>query len=292
MFENFTSRSIETRGATIHCRVGGQGPPLLLLHGCPQTHLMWHKVVGPLSRRFTVVASDLRGYGASSKPRGTPDHANYSFRAMALDQVEVMSALGFPTFAAAGHDRGARVLHRMALDHGAVLERMAILDILPTRVMYETTDRSFAAAYWHWFFFTQPAEFPETLLASCPEAFLRHDIGDLVESGVISGAVFEEYLRALSGPNAMHAMCEDYRAGSSIDLVHDAADAGRRIAQPLKVLWGLRNPVWSRFDMLEVWRGFATRVSGRGIAAGHYLAEEAPEEVLDELLQFLAGAEA
>jgi haloacetate dehalogenase len=250
---------------------------------------MWHKLAVSLSQRFTVVAADLRGYGDSSKPRGAPDHANYSFRSMALDQVEVMSALGFRTFAAIGHDRGARVLHRMALDHASVLERIALLDILPTSVMYGATDRVFATAYWEWFFFVQSADFPETLLAASPEAFLRHELGRLVEAGVIGNEIFDGYVRAYSSPDAMHGMCEDYRAGASIDLMHDAADVGRRIVQPLLVLWGEQNPVWKRFDMLEVWNRFATQVSGTPIPAGHYLAEEAPERTLAELLPFLSG---
>jgi haloacetate dehalogenase len=287
LFEGFSTERVAVGDAVIHCRVGGSGPPLLLLHGCPQTHLMWHKLAPTLARHFTVVASDLRGYGDSSKPRGLPDHENYSFRAMAADQVGLMAKLGFGSFSAAGHDRGARVLHRMALDHADSLGRLVFLDILPTSVLYGRTDRQFASAYWEWFFFIQDHDFPETLLAAAPEAFLRYEIGPLVDDGTIPAAVWDGYLRALSGDGAMHGMCEDYRAGATIDLAHDAADAHRRIASPLLVLWGERNPVWQRFDMLGTWRQFADHVSGGAIDAGHYLAEEAAGQVLERILPFL-----
>jgi haloacetate dehalogenase len=245
LFDNFTSRFIEVNGATIHCRIGGNGPPLLLLHGCPQTHVMWHKVAPALSRHFTVIASDLRGYGDSSKPLGSPDHANYSFRAMAADQV--------------------------------------------TAFLYGQTDRTFATTYWEWFFFVQERDFPEKLLAANPEAFLRYELGELVDSGAISHEVWSEYLRALSTESAMHGMCEDYRAGATIDLEHDAADSERRVRCPLMVLWGDRNPVWGRFDMLGVWRQFAPAAVGSAVHAGHYLAEESPDQVLAKLLPFLNG---
>jgi len=271
----------------IHCRIGGEGPPLLLLHGCPQTHLMWRRLAPALSREFTIVASDLRGYGDSGKPQGLPDHANYSFRRMATDQIELMTRLGFDKFSAVGHDRGARVLHRMALDFPDRLQRLAFLDILPTTVLYEQTDRHFANAYWEWFFFTQGQGFPEKLLSADPESFLRYELGHLVDDGTIGPDVWKEYLRVLRDKAAMHGMCEDYRAGATIDLAHDAADAGRRIGVPLLLLWGARNPVWERFDMIGTWQRFAKNVVGSPIQAGHYLAEEAPERVLDELLPFM-----
>ncbi len=287
MFDGFETRRIDTGQATIHCRVGGSGPPLLLLHGCPETHLMWHRVVETLARRFTVVAADLRGYGDSSKPSGAPDHSNYSFRAMAADQRQVMATLGFDRFRAVGHDRGARVLHRMALDSPHVLERIVLLDILPTIVLYERTDATFARAYWEWFFFVQGSDFPERLLSADPEAFLRHELGDLVDDGTIPGPVWTEYLRALSSREAMHGMCEDYRAGAGIDLKHDRADADRLVVCPLQVLWGARNVIWERFDVLEVWRRFAREVQGGEIDSGHYIAEQAPEATLEAMLPFL-----
>jgi haloacetate dehalogenase len=290
MFDQFLSRDVDLHNVRIHCRMGGSGPPLLLLHGCPQTHVMWHKVAPALAKHFTVVASDLRGYGDSSKPRGRVDHANYSFRAMAADQLEVMSNLGFESFSAVGHDRGARVLHRMALDRPEALSRVALLDILPTPHLYGHTDRTFATRYWEWFFFVQECDFPETLLAGNPEAFLRHELGELVDSGVIGAEAWREYLRALSDPAVMHGMCEDYRAGATIDLEHDAADAARKVSCPLMLLWGDENPIWRRFDMLEVWRQYAVAVVGASVRAGHYLAEEAPDQVLAELLPFLSDS--
>jgi haloacetate dehalogenase len=286
-FENFHTQSVILDDIAIHCRIGGEGPPLLLLHGCPQTHLMWHRLAPALSREFTIVASDLRGYGDSGKPQGLPDHANYSFRRMATDQIELMTRLGFDKFSAVGHDRGARVLHRMALDFPDRLQRLAFLDILPTTVLYEQTDRHFANAYWEWFFFTQGQGFPEKLLSADPESFLRYELGHLVDDGTIGPDVWKEYLRVLRDKAAMHGMCEDYRAGATIDLAHDAADAGRRIGVPLLLLWGARNPVWERFDMIGTWQRFAKNVVGSPIQAGHYLAEEAPERVLDELLPFM-----
>jgi haloacetate dehalogenase len=287
LFDGFISRDVQVGGARIHCRVGGSGPPLLLLHGCPQTHVMWHKIAPALARRFTVVASDLRGYGDSSKPRGSADHDNYSFRAMAMDQLELMSSFGFDRFSAVGHDRGARVLHRMALDRPDALERAALLDILPTAFLYANTDRSFAVNYWEWFFFVQQRDFPETLLSGNPEAFLRHELGEWVDAGVIVPEAWSEYVRALSHPAAMHGMCEDYRAAATIDLEHDAADSARLVGCPLMIVWGDQNTVWRRFDMIEVWRQYAPAVVGASVRAGHYLAEEAPDQVLAHLLPFL-----
>ena len=288
VFENFRTQSMALDDeVTIHYRIGGEGPPLLLLHGCPQTHLMWHKLVPILAREFTVVASDLRGYGDSSKPQGLPDHANYAFRAMAADQVALMERLGFASFSAAGHDRGARVLHRMALDFPDRLQRLAFLDILPTTVLYEQTDRHFATSYWEWFFFTQGQGFPEKLLGADPESFLRYELGHLADDGTIAPEIWNDYLRVLQDKASMHGMCEDYRAGATIDLAHDATDAGRRLEAPLLLLWGANNPVWKRFDMIGTWQKFAGSVVGRPIQAGHYLAEEAPDRVLAELLPFM-----
>jgi haloacetate dehalogenase len=292
LFDQFLVRDVPVAGARIHCRVGGSGPPLLLLHGCPQTHVMWHKVAPVLASHFTVVASDLRGYGDSSKPQGLAGHENYSFRAMAADQIELMSSFGFGKFSAVGHDRGARVLHRMALDWSDALDRVALLDILPTKHLYAHADRLFATRYWEWFFFVQASDFPETLLAGNPEAFLRYELGGLLDSGVIVPEAWREYLRALADPAAMHSMCEDYRAGATIDLEHDAADAGRLLRHPLMILWGDENPIWRRFDMLKVWREFAHDVTGSSVRAAHYLAEEAPDQVLAHLMPFLSASTA
>jgi haloacetate dehalogenase len=288
LFSGFRAEVVDIGEVRINCRVGGSGPPLMLLHGCPQTHVMWHKIAPTLAREFTVVASDLRGYGDSSKPIGSADHSNYSFRSMAADQIELMSKLGFAKFAAVGHDRGARVLHRMALDWPDVLERAALLDILPTAHLYTHTDRLFATRYWEWFFFIQDGGFPEALLAGNPEAFLRYELGGLHDGAIVPEA-WNEYLRVLSDPAAMHGMCEDYRAGASIDLEHDAIDAGRQVHCPLLVLWGDENPIWQRFDVLEVWQRYATSVVGAAIRSGHYLAEEAPDQLLTRLSPFLSA---
>ena len=250
---------------------------------------MWRHVAPGLAAHFTVVATDMRGYGASSKPEPTDDHASASFRAKGGDQLEVMSQLGFPDFMVAGHDRGARVVHRLALDHPERITKAALLDILPTRTLYEHADAGFARRYWEWFFFTQERPFPETLLAAAPAAFLEHELGALVRSGVIEPAAWTEYLRAISDPLAMRAMCEDYRAAASVDLEHDREDADRRIACPVLVLWGEDNPVWRRFDMAGTWRRFAADVEGHGLACGHYLAEERPAETRDLLAAFLTG---
>jgi haloacetate dehalogenase len=291
MFEGFDRRRIQTAGAEINLVTAGSGPPLLLLHGAPQTHVMWHRIAPALAERFTVVATDLRGYGDSSKPRGEPDHGNYSFRAMAQDQVDVMSALAFERFMVAGHDRGARTTHRMALDHAERVEKAAILDILPTLTMYEETDRDFATAYWHWFFLIQPYDMPERFIEGGKGAYVHEGLWPLVERGAISPEAWSAYERSSLDPAAIHGLCEDYRAAATIDLEHDRADReqGRRIECPVLVLWGNRNPVWSRFDMLEVWRRHARHVSGGSLDCGHFLPEESPDETLARLLAFFGG---
>ena len=288
MFEGFQRRRVRAGEVTINLVAGGSGPPLLLLHGYPQTHVMWRKVAPLLAERFTVVAPDLRGYGDSDKPDGLADHSNYSKRTLANDQVAVMAALGFARFAVAGHDRGARVAHRMALDHPDRLTRLAVLDIAPTRTMYARTTREFAKAYYHWFFLIQPAPFPEMLIGANPEAYLRKHMG-----GRFAGlAPFEpdawpEYVRCFRDPAAIHASCEDYRAAESIDLAHDDADFGhRRVGCPLLVLWGRHGVVDRCFAPLEDWREYATSVTGKSLDCGHYLAEERPAETARELARF------
>lgn len=286
----FTLRDVETTGARIRTAIGGAGPPLLLLHGHPQTHVTWHKIVPMLAERHTVVATDLRGYGDSAKPPGGEGHVNYSKRAMAQDQVEVMHALGFPRFAVVGHDRGGRVAHRMALDHGNAVARLAVLDIAPTATMYARTDKAFATRYFWWFFLIQPFDLPERLIGADPEYFLRKHIeGQTKTQGATSEAILQEYLRCYRDPATRHAICEDYRAAATIDLTHDAEDAGRKVDAPLLALWGAKGTVGALYDVLATWREKAVDVTGRALDCGHTVQEEAPNEVLDALLPFLAG---
>src|SRR6516165_6044479 len=279
-FPGFEDRRIETSGASINLVTGGSGPPLLLLHGYPQTHLMWRKLAPRLAAEFTVVAPDLRGYGDSSKPPGGADHSAYSFRAMAQDQVEVMAALGFERFRVAGHDRGARVAHRLARDHPQRVERLALLDIVPTLYRFETIDQKAATSSYHWFFLIQPGGLPERLIGAEPEFFLRHS---LRPSAVFEPEIFAEYLRCFKNPETIRATCDEYRAGASIDLVHDRADRGRKLTVPLLVLWGQRSSQGSGYDVLAVWRDHAVNVIGQAIDSGHFLPEEAPDETYNAL---------
>ncbi|UHD47843.1 alpha/beta hydrolase [Aureimonas altamirensis] len=285
----FETRDIETTGACIHLAVGGSGPPLLMLHGHPQTHLTWHKIASRLAERFTVILPDLRGYGDSSKPEGGERHINYSKRSMAADQIEVMRALGFPRFDLVGHDRGARVAHRMALDYPDAVQRIAVFDIAPTLTMYERTNQEFATRYFWWFFLIQPAPLPERMIAADPEFFLRrHITGQIKVPGATSDALFAEYLRCYRNPATRHAICEDYRAASTIDLDHDRADGDRRIEAPLLALWGAQGTVGQLYDVLETWREKAHDVRGRALECGHSPQEESPEETLRELFAFLS----
>jgi haloacetate dehalogenase len=288
-FPGFEQRQIETTGATINLVTGGGGPALLLLHGYPQTHVMWRKVALRLAQDFTVVVPDLRGYGDSSKPPAGPDTTNYSKRALAQDQVETMAALGFERFMVAGHDRGARVAHRLARDHPERVERLALLDIVPTLYRFETMDQKAATASYHWFFLIQPGGLPERLIGAEPEFFLR---SMLRYPAVFGPEIFAEYLRCFKNPETIRATCDEYRAGASIDLEHDRADRGRRLTMPLLVLWGQRSSQGSGYDVLAVWRDHAESVSGHPIASGHFLAEEAPDETFQALRAFFAGTPA
>jgi haloacetate dehalogenase len=271
---------------------GGSGPPLLLLHGYPQTHAMWHRVAPQLAERYSVVAADLRGYGDSGKPlaaaAATPDHALYCKRAMAQDQVEVMAALGHRSFFVLAHDRGARVAHRMALDHPQAVKKLAVLDIVPTRQMYAASDQFFATAYFHWFFLIQPAPFPETLIGADPDFFIKYQMGRR-HGGleVFDPQAMQEYLRCFRDPAAIHATCEDYRASAGIDLVHDAADQERRVECPLLALWGKHGVIEKCFDAVSDWQKAARDVRGQALDCGHYLAEEKPDEVLALVQSFL-----
>lgn len=288
LIRGFATHDVQTSAVRLRYAIGGSGPPLLLLHGHPQTHVTWQKVAPRLAERFTVVAADLRGYGDSDKPPGGERHVNYSKRAMARDQVELMATLGFARFAVVGHDRGARVAHRMALDHAAAVERLAVLDIAPTATMYARTDKEFASRYFWWFFLIQPYDLPERLIAADPDYFLRRHIeGQIRTPGAVDPDILAEYLRCYRDPATRHAVCEDYRAAATIDLDHDAADADRKVTAPLLALWGAKGTVGQLYDVLETWREKAVDVRGRALACGHGLQEEAPDEVFAELSAFL-----
>jgi haloacetate dehalogenase len=286
MFEGFIAERIKTSGAEIALVRGGHGAPLLLVHGYPQTHVMWHKVAPRLAQRFTVVAPDLRGYGASSKPPGDDEHLNYSKRAMARDLVEVMAALGFQQFNIAGHDRGARVTYRLALDHPEHVRRAAVLDIIPTLEQFERMNRMSACAAYHWYFLAQPSPFPETLIGKDPDYFLDHSLGTWRGiADAFTPEALAAYHEAFRNPEMIHATCEDYRAGITCDCAFDEADrtAGRKIRSPLLVLWGARR---SRVRLDEVWKAWAEDVHGEPIECGHFIPEEAPEPLLQHLLPF------
>jgi haloacetate dehalogenase len=280
---------VATDGATIQALRGGSGPPLLLLHGHPQTHAAWHKIAGRLAEHFTVVLTDLRGYGDSSKPPGGERHVNYSPRTMAQDQLAVMRSFGFDRFAVAGHDRGGRVAHRMALDAPEAISQLAVLDIAPTLTMYERTDKAFATRYVWWFFQIQPYPIPEHLIGNDPEFYLREHIGRQNKTpGAVTDAAMAEYLRCYCNPETIHAACEDYRAAAGIGLELDAADAaaGHMVTAPLLALWGAKGVVGDLYDVLATWRERARCVSGTALDCGHLLPEEAPEETLAALLAF------
>jgi haloacetate dehalogenase len=297
-FEPFDIDVADQRGGgsvRIHGVRGGRGSPVLLLHGFPQSHVMWHRVAPVLASGHTVVAADLRGYGDSGRPPAGDDHGGYSFRAMAADQVAVMAQCGFDRFAVVGHDRGARVSHRMALDHPEAVERLALLDILPTAYVYNHVDRRLATAYYHWFFFIQPFDLPERLIAADPAYYLRRLLGGW-GTGLRAHdpTAVAQYERCFADPEARHAMLEDYRAGATIDLEHDAASeaAGRRIVIPTLALWGGAGVVGSGAeDPLEVWRDLAAHpalVRGQALAgAGHFLVEQRTDETLAALAAFL-----
>ncbi|MFB4390803.1 MULTISPECIES: alpha/beta fold hydrolase [unclassified Pseudomonas] len=293
MFHGFHKACHDVAGVEIAYRIGGQGPALLLLHGHPQTHVIWHKVAETLAEHFTVIAADLRGYGDSAKPLADTEHSQYSKRSMAGDMVGLMHALGFATFSVLAHDRGARVAHRLALDHPASLTRLILLDIAPTLAMYRQTNEAFARAYWHWFFLIRPAPLPETLIEADPEGYLRSVMGGR-SAGLapFTDEAFAEYRRCLSLPGAARGVCEDYRAAASIDLEHDQADldAGNRIEAPLLVMWGRDGVIEKCFSPLAEWQAIARDARGGQLPCGHYIPEEAPEALLEHALPFLTQA--
>jgi len=279
-FPGFTAFDVKTAGATIHGVVGGSGPPVLLLHGAPQTHISWRLVAPELAKQYTVVAADLRGYGDSSTPPDGENHGNYSKRAMALDQVEVMNHFGFGRFPVIGHDRGGRVGHRMALDHPDKVTHLAVLDIVPTYYLYTHVTIAFVQAYFHWFNYLRPAPGPENDLKAQNDAQLARATSEIQR----------EYLRTASRPENIHAMCEDYRAAASIDLQHDKADIDKKITCPLSTLWGERGPMGRLYDVLAIWKERGTKVSGKGLPGGHNLMIDVPDQVIAEVRTLLKSA--
>jgi haloacetate dehalogenase len=284
MFEGFTLTRIKTSEAELRVRIGGQGPPLLLLHGHPQTHVMWHRIAPDLARDFTVVAPDLRGYGESSKPKTTADHEPYSKRAMARDMVQLMHHRGFDKFSVAGHDRGGRCAYRLALDHPERVSRLAVLDIIPTGEAWRRADMDFGMVNWHWYFMAQPSDMPERMLASDP------DRNYLPQRDFFAPEALDDYLRCIRLPGTIHAMCEDYRAGATYDRILDDADRGnRKIVCPVLVLWARQEELERWYDPIAIWRDWADDVRGTSIDCGHYLAEEAPVETYTHLHEFFTS---
>ena len=290
LFPGFKSELIEVNGVKIMTRKAGSGQPLLLLHGHPQTHAIWHRVAQQLAESHTVVMTDLRGYGDSSKPQGSQDHLNYSKRVMALDQIEVMRHFGYAQFDVLAHDRGARVAHRLALDHPKDVKRLVLLDIAPTLAMYEKTSNQFARSYWHWFFLIQPAPLPERLIEADPAAYVRDVLGRR-SAGLapFDPRALAEYVRCLELPGTAHGLCEDYRASASIDLVHDQLDIDKKnfLQQAVLVLWGEQGVVNQCFEPLKEWSKLAVNVKGHALPCGHYIPEEAPELLLNQVQSFL-----
>ncbi|MFN0089443.1 MAG: alpha/beta fold hydrolase [Acidimicrobiales bacterium] len=291
MFEGFEARRLAGAGAEVAAWVGGDGPPLLLVHGYPQTHVMWHKVAPALAETHTVVAPDLRGYGASAKPPAGERSVNYSKRAMAADLAAAMGELGFERFSVVGHDRGGRVSYRLALDHPARVAKLCVLDILPTLEQFERMTKAGALAAFHWFFLAQPAPFPERLIGAEPDLFLDQLLGAWAgDVGALTPEAMAAYREAFRNPEVIRATCDDYRAGAGIDCELDRADreAGRRIAAPVLALWGERGARGNAL-MLEVWQAWAERAEGKALPCGHFIPEEAPEALLGELAPFLTG---
>jgi haloacetate dehalogenase len=290
LFPEFTLAHVDVGGGSIRLRHGGSGPPLLLLHGNPQTHMMWHRVAPQLARRFTVICPDLRGYGGSFKPPATPHHGPYAKTEMAADMVEVMRHFGHERFFVGGHDRGARVAHRLALDHPQRVIKLAVLDILPTIEHFERTDMAFALGYYHWFWFAQPHPFPELLINAAPEAwFTAHTSREPKPAHFFHADALADYLAAARQPATIVGMCEDYRAAATIDLEHDRAsrNAAVKVLCPMLVLWGGKGKIAQWYAPLEIWRHYcAAEVTGGGIDSGHYLAEEQPEQVLEHFAAF------
>lgn len=291
MFDHFQHARLKVNDVEINLHHGGNGPPLLLLHGFPQTHAIWHRIAHRLAEHFTLVMPDLRGYGDSSKPAGTADHGNYSKRTMAQDMREVMRTLGFDSFYLCGHDRGGRVAHRLALDHQEAVKKLMVIDISPTRTMYEATDMRFATLYYHWFMLIQPAPLPETLIGNSASFFLNYTLGGWGsgETNFMDPRAKAEYELCFCTPEAIHAACEDYRAAATIDLEHDRDHVVNKIPCPIHVVWGEYGVVGQLFRPIEDWQAKCSRpVTGKAVPAGHFIPEQAPEILLEEMLAFFS----
>ncbi|WP_107671395.1 alpha/beta fold hydrolase [Cyanothece sp. BG0011] len=288
MFANFQNLVIQTSEVKINLVKGGEGYPILLLHGYPQTHVMWHKIASQLAEHFTVIIPDLRGYGDSDKPVGMANHYNYSKRVMAQDQIEVMTQLGYDQFYLIGHDRGGRVAHRLTLDYPNKVKKLALLDIAPTYQMYTETDQEFATAYYHWFFLIQPFPFPETLINQNPDFFLIHCLESWSKNDhPFTSEAMREYLRCFRDPKTVHGTCEDYRASASIDLEHDRTDMDKKIECPVLVLWGNKGVIEKKYDVINSWKQRAINVQGQALNCGHFLPEESPEDTYQSIQAFL-----
>lgn len=287
-FPGFKQQRIRTSGAVINTVSAGSGEPVLLLHGYPQTMVCWHEIAPALAKDYIVVCADLRGYGGSSKPKGLPDHSNYSKRAMAQDMVEVMQKLGYEKFHLVGHDRGGRVAHRLARDHGKRVQTLTVLDISPTLKMFESTNLAFATAYYHWFQMLQPAPLPEKMLQGIVPFNILGRVGRAEpDLSAFAPAAVREYVKAFKDPKAVHASCEDYRAAGTIDLVHDRRDLHKKLKMPVHALWGKKGVIHKMFNCLDDWREVAENVSGGPVNCGHFIPEEAPAKTLSEIRRFL-----
>lgn len=288
MFDGFEVFDVQTSGTTIHGRRGGSGPPVLLLHGFPETHLMWHRVAPALAERFTVVTTDLRGFGDSGTPPSAPDHAPYSMREIGREQVEVMRGLGYDRFAVIGHDRGGRCAYRIALDHPDAVSRLAVLDVIPTGEAFRRADKDFSLGFWIWSFLAAPEPVPERLIEQAPDVIVDYMLSLSEATDAFPPEIRAEYVAKLSDPATIHAICEEYRAAATLDVAHDDADLGiRRIACPTLVLWSATGAVDAWYEPLEIWKTWADDVSGGPVECGHYLPEEAPEKTVEALTSFL-----
>ncbi|WP_320036296.1 alpha/beta hydrolase [Halarcobacter sp.] len=291
LFSNiFKEDKLHLDDVTINYKHAGVGKALLLIHGYPQTHTMWHKVADELANSFYIVCPDLRGYGDSSKPKGLENHENYSKKTMAKDMIELMQHLGYDEFFVAGHDRGARVTHRLCLDYPKNILKACVMDIAPTYHMFKNTDQDFATGYYHWFFLIQPDNLPETMIGSNPAFYLEEKLKRWSDKEVTYDKKFnkeaiKEYIRCFD-KDSIHATCEDYRAAASIDMSDDKKDRKRKIDTPLLVLWGKKGFVNKTYDVLKVWKDYATDIQGKTLECGHFLPEEKPKEVIEELKNF------